>query len=784
MVSFKFQTRITFYYLGLFVMLQSLILLSIAANIYGKTDGDVEGQLSIAAKYFEGSIEARESDFIGRAKDQTRAAGFKEAIVSNELLTIRTTLATLNQRVEADLSVLYDIEDGRVVTVVGVGRNNAKAMAPLSAPLQEQAEDEGVAKTILVIDGRIYKLVIVPVLGPDPLAMLAVGFELNQNEAVRIKESSYLDLDIAFIYKEDGVFQAAATTSNRNALNRFLADQSYAAKGAVFKDTYLGESYYFWRVELDYSLDGRSGAAALLYYEVNKSLQQYYELGITVGYILAFSVIVLILFSMVLARGVTRPLRRLANSSQRIAEGDYHTVHTSAKGDEIADLTDNFNRMVAAVQERESKITYQAFHDVDTGLPNRNRFERNVCDAVEKKTPFALVVIEVQQLSELRGVLNHANINALLAGVGARIKVSAGSDVCRLSTDAFAFLLEDHANPEVVAALVINAFLEPFVIEKITVDTSVKLGLSKFPGDTKDGPKLIQDAISALDQGRQSPRGFAWYEADTTNIFKQRLSLMSDFREALTTDEIFFAYQPKLTLKDDKIHSTEALVRWISPTRGFVAPDEFIPFAERTGDVKHLTNWGLRTAAAQVASWRRRGINVSVAVNLSTNDLMNTNLPAQILKLLSEHNLPASCLKLEVTESAVMHDTARALEVLNMLSSMGLSLSIDDYGTGYSSLSYLKKLPVSELKIDMSFVRNLATNEEDRILVRSTIELGHNLGLSVTAEGVEDQRSLDLLREYGCDCVQGYYISKPVPAGEFEKFLRERTTKRWIKDPV
>jgi EAL domain-containing protein (putative c-di-GMP-specific phosphodiesterase class I) len=248
---------------------------------------------------------------------------------------------------------------------------------------------------------------------------------------------------------------------------------------------------------------------------------------------------------------------------------------------------------------------------------------------------------------------------------------------------------------------------------------------------------------------------------------------MSDLRDALEKGEVFFAYQPKLVLASGKINSAEALVRWVSPSRGFVAPDQFIPFAEQTGDVRHITDWGLETAVKQCADWRERGLDMSVAVNLSTSDLMNANLPGQVLKLLRNYNLPSTCLKLEVTESAVMHDMTRALEVLNMLNAMGILLSIDDYGTGYSSLSYLKRLPVSELKIDMSFVRNLASSEEDRILVRSTIELGHNLGLKVTAEGVEDQKSVDLLSEYGCDTLQGYYISKPVPAAEFEAFLGE-----------
>jgi len=772
MGAFKFRTRMTIVYLALFLVVQSVIIVVFYTTTYRNVDVQVQNQLSSSAKTFSSIIQRRVQNLANRAQDQAREFAFRSAIATDNLPTIRSTLRNFSNRIDADLAMVYDLE-GAVVTAVGSSSFAAEMAPKLSDDLRQTAESKGVANTIWEIDGHIFEIVVVPVLVPDLKALIAYGIELDQVEALNIKQLSSIDLEIAFLYRNGDTYDVASSTSSQVALSEFLRNRMGGEREAVFKARYRGDDYMFWRLDLKEATEANDEIAAMLYYSIDTALKPYLSLALTLSGVLVLGLLFLVGGSVLLSRGVTRPLRRLVGASQRIAEGDYHLVDEPKSGDEIADLTISFNRMVEAVQVREGKIEFQAFHDSETALPNRNYFEDALGEAVTKKEGFCIVIAELQQLPELRSVLNHNHVNDLLKGIGERIAQVANVVVCRMTTESFGFLMTDRENLDVVSALIVNSFMTPFTIAGMIVDASVKMGLAKFPSDAQEPALLMQYANTALDRGRQSPRGFSWYVADTAKDFKQRLSMMSDFRDALVNGEVFFAYQPKLDLKTGKITSAEALVRWISPTRGFVAPDEFIPFAERTGDVRHLTEWGLNTATKQCADWRKRGINIAVAVNLSTSDLMNANLPGYILKLLRKYKLPPAYLKLEVTESAVMHDMSRALEVLEMLSAMGLSLSIDDYGTGYSSLSYLKKLPVSELKIDMSFVRKLAENEEDRILVRSTIELGHNLGLNITAEGVEDQKSVDLLREYGCDTLQGYFISKPVPVAEFEKFLKE-----------
>ena len=255
---------------------------------------------------------------------------------------------------------------------------------------------------------------------------------------------------------------------------------------------------------------------------------------------------------------------------------------------------------------------------------------------------------------------------------------------------------------------------------------------------------------------------------------------MGDMLRGLENGQIKLVYQPKADLHSDSINRVEALIRWTHPLRGAVFPDEFIPLAEQTGHVRALTQWVLDQSIAQMASWQSKGMEIGVGADLSTLDLMNPELPDMVLRLLSDYRVNPRWLTLEVTESAVMDDPDTGLETLQHLASMGLNLAIDDYGTGYSSMSYLKKLPVREIKIDKSFVMNLKANDDDEILVRSTIDLGHNLGLKVTAEGVEDLESYRKLKQHGCDMAQGYFIARPISAHDVEQTVSEEYLKALI----
>ncbi|MBV1880219.1 MAG: EAL domain-containing protein [Pseudomonadales bacterium] len=779
MKGLRLQTKLTLVFLALFLSVQGVLLLAFYSTVVTNVGEQVEDQLGASTRVFEQIIAERISVLGEKALVLARDDGFRsvigpifqsDIIEAVDSATVQSALENFGRRIDSDLSIIYDV-DNNVVAVSSGSIKDIQHLPKISDDLKIQAENDGVASTIVAIDGHIFELVLVPFKAPDIIAWIALGIEFDSAAAEQIKALSPIELEIAFLYQNQSGYHLASTTSSPEPMKQFVRQNIDQDTGVLFRRSFSGQDQLFRHITLEKGNGSQGNISALVYFSMDQALAPYFAVAVALSGVMIVGLILLIVGSMAISNGVTRPLRDLVSASHRIATGDYTEVACAEGNDEITDLTTSFNLMIDAVKEREQRIVFQSNHDIETSLPNRNFFETQIKQAVVEMSEFVVVVAEVQQLLDLRSVLNHTRVNDLIAAIGHRISNTANTQVSRLSTEAFIFIVEDANQGEVTASLLTNAFLTPFDVNGLAVDASVKMGFTRFPEDSHEPLELMQYANSALDQARSVAKGYAWYVASNCHEFVNRLTLMSDFRDALDRDEIKFAYQPKRDIASGKTISVEALVRWISPTRGFVSPDEFIPFAERTGDIKHLTKWGIREAIKQCAEWRAQDIDLVVAVNLSAVDLMNRNLPGEIMVLLQEYGLRPSSLALEVTESAIMHDMTRALHILNILSAVGIKLSIDDYGTGYSSLSYLKKLPVSELKIDKAFVLNLADSDEDKILVRSTIELAHNLGLKVIAEGVEDQVTVDLLTEYGCDTLQGYFICRPVPASEIEAFL-------------
>ena len=329
---------------------------------------------------------------------------------------------------------------------------------------------------------------------------------------------------------------------------------------------------------------------------------------------------------------------------------------------------------------------------------------------------------------------------------------------------------------DLVVERILGLFEKAVSVAGFNIDVTATLGEARYPEHGATARTLMQHADTAIYEAKNLGRPYAVYDPQLDPHRPERLSMMGELREGLDNGQFTFFFQPKVDLSTETVTTVEALIRWNHPERGFMAPDLFIPLAEQTGNIRKLTAWALGAAVKQSRVWSDKGINVKIAVNLSAHDLGNRQLPAELTALLSAYDVSPGRLILEITESAIMEDPLHAQEILRTLSGMGLTLSIDDYGIGHSSLAYLKSLPVQEIKIDKSFVLKLADSRGDQILVKSTIELGHNLGLRVTAEGIEDRASLEILRALGGDTGQGYFVSRPVSAEDFEVFF---TTSRW-----
>ena len=427
------------------------------------------------------------------------------------------------------------------------------------------------------------------------------------------------------------------------------------------------------------------------------------------------------------------------------------------------------NKLRLQVEENE----HQALHDALTDLPNRtlfrDRVEQALLAARRGESYLAVMLMDLDRFKEINDTLGHHNGDFLLQQIGPRLRhcLRESDTIARLGGDEFAILLPDLQDPisaTQVAEKIRTALSRPFVLEGLTLSVEASIGIAYHPDHGSDVDQLLQRADVAMYVAKETHNGHEIYAAEDDQYSPSRLSLIGDLRRALGSGELAVFYQPKAHLRTGEITSVEALVRWKHPERGLLPPDEFIPLAEHTELIKPLTNEVMDSAFRQCRVWHEHGYNLAVAVNLSVRSLLDLQFPDDVRELIHLHDVRPEWITFEITESTLMADTWRAMAVLKRLSSMGIGLSIDDYGSGYSSLSYVKRLPITEIKIDKSFVMNMASDENDAVIVRSTIDLARNLGLKVVAEGVETEEVWNKLSSLGCDMAQGYYLSKPVPA--------------------
>jgi diguanylate cyclase (GGDEF)-like protein len=443
-------------------------------------------------------------------------------------------------------------------------------------------------------------------------------------------------------------------------------------------------------------------------------------------------------------------------------------------------------RYQRALLNQSRQHEHAALHDALTGLPNRTYFTAHLADALDagrrRGQPVAVMLLDLDRFKEVNDTLGHHFGDELLQHVAARVTEVLREDdtVARLAGDEFAVLLPDTdaAAAADIADRILRRLHRSFALREVTVDVEASIGVAIGPlhGDTVEA--LMRCADVAMYTAKDAKNGAVMYEPATASQQPNRLLLLGDLRRALESPgELALHYQPKVSLPYGELCGVEALVRWMHPTRGMVSPADFIPVAENTGLVNLLTTHVLRQAIAQSAAWLTAGLRVPVAVNLSARCLVDPTLLERVEELLDEHGLPPELLRLEVTESAVMANPALAQQTLAGLSALGVRLSIDDYGTGYSSMAYLKRLPVDELKVDRSFVSHMTDpHNDDAILVRSAIDLGHNLGLTVVAEGVESPDHVAALRELGCDVAQGYHFARPMTPAQLLTWIREHRT--------
>ena len=700
--------------------------------------------------------------------------GFRSAVNSGDEDTIQSVLENHGSRIGAAMTALLGTDLALRSVSLADGMEQFPATLEQVVPrLAQQPQGSQIA----VMDGVPYQFVMVPMRAPVVIGWVLMGFRIDQSRADEMRQ--LLSVHVALMVKAPGgAMTLPVSTLPADAQALLLGSGGASGELQTAEGTLLARST---------PLDSVGGEVhSLLLRSVDEVVAPYRQLQVLLAIITVAGVLLFAVGTGLVAQRLTTPLRSLLAATQRLSRGEYDVpLEHTGRMDEIGNLARSFDHMRVDIAAQQTEIRRLAYWDRLTGLPNRERFREAVVRALAghpdhpgrtartaPPQPMAVLTLDLDRFKHVNDVLGYAFGDRLLQAVAGRLSQQVRSPddmVARLGGNEFAILLlnADAAAAHDIAQRINQSFEEPLAFEDQTVDLSAGIGFACWPGDADDADTLLSRSEIAMYAAKRKLSGALQYDAAFDSTSAQTLSLLTELRHAVEHDELRLYLQPKVPLHGQAGMAAEALVRWQHPQRGLVPPMQFIPFAEQTGFVRQLTLWMFEEVARLLADPRTRGLPLRVSVNLSTRDLLDPELSNRLADILARHGVAASAFCLEITESAIMDDPQRAEAMLNRLSEQGFKLSIDDFGTGYSSLAYLKRLPVDELKIDKSFVMGMETGEDDAMIVRSTIDLAHNLGLTVVAEGVETAAILEQLRTLACDEAQGYHITRPLPVDDF-----------------
>jgi diguanylate cyclase (GGDEF)-like protein len=771
----RLQTRIIVFFVALLALVQVAAFWIVNAANSNNARAKIEEELNVGQRVFARQLQQNAEKLKLSARVLAADFAFREAIATHDSRTIASVLTNHGARIGADDMLFVDL-DGRVVS--DTLRPQARAH-PFEYPALVASDRDGPSASMEVLDGRAFQLVAVPVLAPLPIGWVVMGFAVDDALARDLRQLT--ELEVSFALDDHGSWRVLASTldvADQGALLSAMPQRSDAVTRLLLKLS--GGDHQALVIPLDDNDNAR--IVAVLHRSLDSALAAFERLRNTLIVLALLSVALSILGSVAVARNITRPLETLAGAAARIEHGDYIEPVNLQRADEIGVLASSFNHMRGGIAEREGRILKLAYEDPLTDLANRSRFSNeltgSIAAAENDNFRLTILMMDLDRFKHVNDTLGHGVGDHVLREVSLRLKrtVSGAECVARLGGDEFAILLRHPRDTDCsgVARAILAALEAPILYEDQPLDVGTSIGIARWPEHGRDAQTLVRNADIAMYAAKRGKTGYALYDPNYDTSQQEHLSLLGELRRAVERNELRLHYQPKISLRSTNISSVEALIRWEHPGRGLIPPAMFIPFAEHTGYIKLLTRWVLREAVRQCGEWLREDLRLAISVNISARDLMNRDLPGEVGALLAEYAVPPALLCLEITESGFMEDPANAQKVLDRLSELGVRLSIDDYGTGYSSLSYIMRLPVQELKIDRSFISHMAADEEIATIVRSTIDLGHNLGLKVVAEGVEDRSSWNMLRSLGCDDAQGFFMSRPLAAAALAQWVRSR----------
>ncbi len=766
-----FQTRIAGVLALLLLVVVAATYFAVKAATTRAVENQAQVQLSTGSQVFERLLDLRGRRLQYGLDWLTADGPFKQAVAEGNPETVMAALQRHGTGLRSSEVFVLGL-DGKVMVSTLPALTHGQPF-PYDEALRH-ARRSGLQMLIVAMDGQPYLLVQDVVLDPQPIARVVMGFSMDKQFANELRSMS--NLEVSFLSVQHGQVGELFSTQPE-AYRATIVDtlhQAHLNPDAQI-NLFYGQRVLSQVLPLANTGEGDE-VRVLLQSPLDHALESFAPLDRQFLGIALAVLLVSLAAALLLARRVSRPLNALVEAAERIGAGDYRTPVRVRSHDEFGLLARAFNAMQSGIAVRERQLAHNALHDPLTGLPNRALAMERLGSAISAQRPVVLLYLGIENYRVINESFGPQGVEEMLREASRCLSMCllASDTAARIAGSEFLLLLENTEIDRAVArADRLYALLtEPQRIGNDEVRHEVSIGIAAYPADGQQVEELISRAAIARHDAASLPGHLQIYQQDRDLAHQRQITLIRDLRRAVVEGELFLCYQPKLDLVHGHVRQAEALLRWQHPTLGQVSPAEFIPLAERTGSMRSMTLWVIEEAIRQIAEWAGRGLQIQLSVNISVDDLADDDLAIRVTALLMQYAVAAQQLTFEITESAIMHNPQQALSVLEQLRGCGISLSVDDFGTGYSSLAQLQRLPVQELKIDQSFIRNLDSASGDGVIVRSTIEMSHNLGLKVVAEGVEFEPSLKLLRQWKCDTAQGHLISKPLNAMAFEMWMR------------
>jgi EAL domain-containing protein (putative c-di-GMP-specific phosphodiesterase class I)/GGDEF domain-containing protein len=762
----RLQTKLTVLYAGLFALALSVVAVTVYVAIASNAQRAVREELAASGTVFDRVWTLRTQRLHDGAELLSRDFGFRAAVATHDRPTVESAVANLRERLGLDLAFTIGV-DGEVVGVDPSRLDLEKLWSALDA--------EDGAQGVFAIDGKPYQLISAPIMSPTLTGWIVFAAKLDEPEMRGLEKLSAIGLD-AQVFSQHGAQWISADEGPVDApLANFVAKAMHDKLRAPAILRGAADSLVL--VKPIKALEKAGGAALVLRYPMALAMAPYRPLMAAVVIAGLLGAALVAAASWALSRGLARPITALDVAARRLQRGEDVTVEVTTR-DEIGRLAESFNLMASEIREREADMIRQALHDGETGLPNRRALERAIEMRLADLGPGEQVVISTigfDRFPQVRAAIGYEQATQLVAQLGRRVAETVpGVMVGRLTTSILCTVSAFSDLDGVLRRA--DGFLAgleaPILIGGEPVDVHITHGVAATPAGGLDAARLIERALIALDQARAARKKLMAFDAAAYGDPSANLSLMSDMLEGVRSGQLYLNHQPKLDLRTGAITGVEALVRWNHPTRGFLRPDLFVGMAEETGHIRALTDYVLAQAIEDQARLREAGHDVLMSVNISGR-LIDDNEFAD--HAIAQVAAAGAHLCFEITETAVIGNPDVALCVLERFAEAGISVSIDDYGSGLSSLAYLKQIRADELKIDKAFVMTLEAGGKDALLVKSTVDLAHSLGMKVTAEGVETREGLAALQLMGCDIAQGYHIAKPMGLDKLVDFLGEWT---------